>query len=399
MLVLVLNSGSSSIKYQLLEPDSGTVSASGLVSRIGEDVGPGEPTIEHHGRGGEIVHTGPIPDHAAGLKLVFGLFAADGQDLATAGLAAAGHRVVHGGEVFYRPTLITDEVLATIRDLSSLAPLHNPANVIGIECAMRLLPGVPQVAVFDTAFFHGLPAAAKTYAVDAGIAAKFGIRRYGFHGTSHEYVSGQAAAFLGRRPEDVNQIVLHLGNGASGSAIRAGRAVDTTMGMTPLEGLVMGTRSGDLDPGIILHLERNGLDVAEIDVLLNRESGLKGLSGINDFRELHAHMESGDAAARLAYDVYIHRLRHYIGAYLIELGRVDVITFTGGVGENSSQVRFDALAGLERFGIAIDPQLNDVRNRSAHRISKSDSEIAVLVVPTNEELAIARAAADLVRPG
>ncbi|MTE14872.1 acetate kinase [Nocardia aurantiaca] len=397
MKVLVINSGSSSIKYQLLDPETADVCAHGIVQRIGEAVEPDAVTVEHTAGEKTLEYQGSIVDHAQGLHVVFDLFIASGQDLAHADLAAVGHRVVHGGGVFYRPTLITDEVLRAIVDLSSLAPLHNPPNVIGIESARALLPDVPQVAVFDTAFFHNLPAAAKTYAIDPEIAAAHGVRKYGFHGTSHDYVSGQAAAFLGRDRADLNQIVLHLGNGASASAIRAGQAVDTSMGLTPLEGLVMGTRSGDLDPGIIFHLIRTaGMDVDDVDVLLNRNSGIKGISGVNDFRELGRLIETGHPTAKLAFDVYIHRLRRYVGAYMIELGTVDVVTFTAGVGENDAKVRAEALAGLERYGIRIDADRNNAKDRTARRISTDDSEVSVLVVPTNEELAIARAAADLV---
>ncbi|MFD0365360.1 acetate kinase [Nocardia sp. GCM10030253] len=395
-LVLVINSGSSSIKYQLLDPETGFVAASGMVERIGEQ----NAGIEHHADGKTVEHHGPIADHTAGLQLVFDMFSRSGRDLASQGVRAIGHRVVHGGEVFYRPTLIDDAVVAAISDLSSLAPLHNPANVAGIESARKLLPGVPQVAVFDTAFFHGLPDAAKTYAIDAKVAAAQGIRKYGFHGTSHEYVSGRVAELLDRDPAELNQIVFHLGNGASASAIRGSRPVDTTMGLTPLEGLVMGTRSGDLDPGIVPHLMRSAhLDIDQVDELLNRNSGLKGLSGVNDFRELQRLIDEGDAAAKLAYDVYIHRLRRYLGAYLVELGGVDAITFTAGVGENSPQVRADALAELARFGIAVDPVLNSAKDRAARHISAPGAEVAVLVVPTNEELAIARAAQRVVAAG
>ncbi|WP_327110666.1 acetate kinase [Nocardia sp. NBC_01730] len=388
-MVLVINSGSSSIKYQLLDPESSVVAASGTVERIGEDNG----GIEHHADGETTVRRGLIADHTAGLLLVFDMFSATGRDLVREGVHAVGHRVVHGGEVFYRPTLIDDSVVATISELSVLAPLHNPANVAGIESARELLPGVPQVAVFDTAFFHSLPDAAKTYAIDAKIAAAHGIRKYGFHGTSHEYVSGRAAALLGRDLAELNQIVFHLGNGASASAIRGGRPIDTSMGLTPLEGLVMGTRSGDLDPGIVPHLVRSAhLDIDQIDALLNRDSGIKGLSGVNDFRELQRLIDSGDGTARLAYDVYIHRLRRYLGAYLVELGGVDAIIFTAGVGENSPQVRADALADLSVFGIEVDPAANMAKDRGARHISPPGAPVAVLVVPTNEELAIARAA-------
>ncbi|MBF6357324.1 acetate kinase [Nocardia higoensis] len=391
--VLVINCGSSSIKYQLLEPDSGEVAASGLVERIGED----DSAIEH--RCGERVleRRGRIPDHRAGLRQVFELFDETGFDLAGAGLRAVGHRVVHGGEVFHQPTLVTDEVVATILELTDLAPLHNPPNAIGIESVRELLPDVPQVAVFDTAFFFDLPAAAATYAIDRKVAAEYGIRRYGFHGTSHEYVSGRAAEFLGRDPKQLRQIVFHLGNGASASAVRDSRPIDTSMGLTPLEGLVMGTRPGDLDPGILGHLAHaGGFDVERIDALLNHESGLKGMAGVNDFRELRRLIDAGDQHARLAYDVYVHRLRRYLGAYLVALGGVDVITFTAGVGENNPHVRADALAGLSTFGIEVDPALNASKDRTARRISPPDAPVTVLVVPTNEELAIARAASRVV---
>lgn len=380
--VLVLNSGSSSLKYQLLHPETGEVVHGGIVERIGES---------------------DVPDHKAALSLVFDEFAGRGLDLTdgagtSQGIAAVGHRVVHGGRSFHSPTLIDDHVLAEVRRLSSLAPLHNPANAEGIEVARELLPGVKQVAVFDTAFFFDLPPAAATYAIDRELATEHALRRYGFHGTSHQYVSQQAAKFLGRDDSEVNQIVLHLGNGASASAVRGGCAVDTSMGLTPLEGLVMGTRSGDIDPGLVLHLGRTlGMDIDQIDDLLNRRSGLKGIAGENDFRALRTLIEEGDEQARLAYEVYIHRLRRYIGAYLIDLGGADAITFTAGVGENAAQVRADALAGLERFGIVVDPDRNAGRITEPTRISPDDpaATVAVLVVPTNEELAIAREAAAL----
>ncbi|MGV8872717.1 MAG: acetate kinase [Rhodococcus sp. (in: high G+C Gram-positive bacteria)] len=393
MSILVVNSGSSSVKFQLLDAVSGESVASGLVERIGEADG----RVELDYRGESAERTQHIDDHGAGLALAFRMLADAGVELESV-VTAVGHRVVHGGTVFYRPTIIDDSVLQQISDLSSLAPLHNPPNVLGIEVARKQLPNVPHVAVFDTAFFHSLPAAAATYAIDATVAAEHDIRRYGFHGTSHHYVSDQVATFLGRDLADLNQIVLHLGNGASASAVAGGKAVDTSMGLTPLEGLVMGTRSGDLDPGVILHLRRSaGMSVDEIDELLNRRSGLIGLSGVNDFRELQQRIDDGDTAARLAYDVYIHRLRKYIGAYMLGLGRLDVITFTAGVGENAAAVRADALANLQGFGIEIDPDRNAMRGRAARVISTDSSTVTVLVVPTNEELAIARATDDLVR--
>ncbi|WP_194827034.1 acetate kinase [Nocardia sp. XZ_19_231] len=393
-LVLVLNSGSSSIKYQLLHAVSAEVLASGLVEKIGESNG---GRIVHEAGPAKLEYNGTIEDHKAGLLRAFEMFRETGLDLTTIGIGAVGHRVVHGGEVFWEPTLITDDVLHAIDELSVLAPLHNPANVVGIESTRELLPDIPEVAVFDTAFFHTLPDAAKTYAIDAKLAAAHGIRKYGFHGTSHQYVSEKAAQYLGRPTEELNQIVFHLGNGASASSIQGGVAIDTTMGMTPLEGLVMGTRPGDLDPGVMPFLMRAAdLDVSEVEQLLNRNSGIKGLSGVNDFRELQKLIDGGDTQAKLAYDVYIHRLRRYLGAYLVELGTVDDIVFTAGVGENSPAVRADALAGLQALGIEIDPARNETRAPGIRRISPDFAPVTVLVVPTNEELAIARAAHELV---
>ncbi|MBD0860445.1 acetate kinase [Gordonia sp. zg691] len=391
--VLVFNAGSSSLKYQLVQPDDGTVLAEGIAERIG-DAG---SSITHEQNGESVTETLVLDDHLAAVQRAEQFFADNGTDLASAGLTAVGHRVVHGGRSFHEPTLVTPHVISEIKRISTLAPLHNPANLVGILAAQDLLPDVPSVAVFDTAFFHGLPDAAATYAIDREVAVEHAIRRYGFHGTSHEYVSGRVAEFLGRDPADLNQIVLHLGNGASASAIAGGHPIDTSMGMTPLEGLVMGTRSGDIDPGLVLHLNRIAdLSVDEIDTLLNKRAGLKGLCGENDFRTITELMDSGDAAARRAFDVYIHRLRRYLGAYTFALGRLDAITFTAGVGENSARVRSEALAGLEGFGIRVDPGRNEVRDKAARRISADDSAVEVLVVPTNEELAIARQSAAVV---
>ncbi len=375
--VLVLNSGSSSVKYAVLEPDSGVLVADGIVERIGEE-------------GAERA----VTDHAAAMQVVFDSLASDGHRLDDLGLVAVGHRVVHGGQDLYRPTVVDDATIARLKELSPLAPLHNPPAILGIEVARKALPDLPHVAVFDTAFFHDLPPAAATYAIDAEVAGSWHIRRYGFHGTSHQYVSEQAAAFLNVPLESLSQIVLHLGNGASASAILGGRPVETSMGLTPMEGLVMGTRSGDVDPGVIFYLWRTaGMSVEDIEAMLNRRSGVRGLGGEIDFRVLHQRIESGDAAAQLAYDVYIHRLRKYVGAYLATLGSVDVITFTAGVGENDAAVRRDVLSGLTAFGIELDEHLNASPARTARRISPEGAPITVLVVPTNEELAIARACA------
>jgi acetate kinase len=391
--VLVLNSGSSSMKYQVIDVDSGEMRAKGLVERIGEREG----AARHTEPQGEQTWTGSIPDHAAALEIADELASRRGERLTELGLLAVGHRVVHGGSVFREPVVVDEEVLQQIRDLASLAPLHNPANADGIEQAMATFGGVPQVAVFDTAFFRSLPDAAATYAIDRKLAADHDVRRFGFHGTSHEYVAGRVAEHLGRDLADLDQIVLHLGNGASASAIRGGVAVETSMGLTPLEGLVMGTRGGDIDPGVLLHLNREaGLGVDELDQLLNRRSGLFGLAGVNDFRDLMHRVDEGDAAAQLALDVYCHRLRKYVGGYLAVLGGVDVITFTAGVGENSPRLRAHALAGLERLGIEVDPQRNEAESTDPRVISPDRASVTVMVVPTNEELAIARATAALV---
>ncbi len=390
--VLVLNCGSSSIKYQLIDTDSGEAHASGLVEKIGSVDG-----VVTHKEGADSVRIeGAIADHSVGLTLMRQAFADAGNDLNDRGVVAVGHRVVHGGTTFTGPVLIDDTVVGEIGELSVLAPLHNPANLVGIERAMANFPHLPHVAVFDTAFFADLPAAAATYAIDHALAAKHGVRRYGFHGTSHSYVSRQVAAFVDRPYGELNQIVLHLGAGASVAAIRGGRPVDTSMGMTPLQGLVMATRSGDIDPGALFHLHRvAGLSVDEIDTLLNRRSGVQGLSGVSDFRDLHRLIATGDANAQLALDVWVHRVRSYLGAYYALLGSVDVITFTAGVGENDARARELVMADLAGLGISVDPVRNAESSRGARVISPDGSPVTVLVVPTNEELAIARATVEV----
>lgn len=345
----------------------------------------------------ERIGEGQVRDHAEALQSAFDQMAEAGQRLETLELIAVGHRVVHGGPDLYEPTLIDEALVARIDELSPLAPLHNPPALLGIAEARKALPDLPHVAVFDTAFFHDLPAAAATYAIDSDVAEQWHIRRYGFHGTSHQYVSEQAAAFLGVPLDSVRQIVLHLGNGASASAIVGGRPVDTSMGLTPMEGLVMGTRSGDIDPGVLFYLWRTAhMTVEDIEEMLNRRSGVRGLGGEVDFRVLHERIESGDTSAQLAYDVYIHRLRKYIGAYLALMGSADVITFTAGVGENDAAVRRDALSGMAPLGIELDEALNSSPEKTARRISADTSPTTVLVVPTDEELAIARACTHLV---
>ena len=309
---------------------------------------------------------------------------------------AVGHRVVHGGRLFSEPQLIVDQIESMIEDLIPLAPLHNPANLDGIRVARSLLPDIPHVAVFDTAFFNRLPPAAALYAINNDVASQYDIRRYGFHGTSHEFVSQQVPALLGRDPKHTHQITLHLGNGASAAAIRNGRPIDTSMGLTPLAGLAMGTRSGDIDPGIIFHLSRQaGMSIDEIDNLLNKQSGVKGIAGVNDFRVLRERINNEDQDAWLAYNIYIHQLRRFIGSYMIALGRVDAITFTAGVGENDTEVRQDSLYNLDMYGIDFDKEANLVRSKEPRMISTADSQVKVFVVPTNEELAIAQKAAGI----
>ncbi|MEU6180527.1 acetate kinase [Streptomyces coeruleorubidus] len=385
--VLVLNSGSSSVKYQLLDMRDSSRLAVGLVERIGEQTS----RLKHTPAGGESrKRGGAIADHDAALKAVAEELAKDGLGLDSPDLAAIGHRVVHGGRSFTEPTVIDDAVLAEIERLIPVAPLHNPANLTGIRTAQSLRPDLPQVAVFDTAFHTTMPESAARYAIDVKTADEHRIRRYGFHGTSHAYVSRATAELLGKAPEDVNVIVLHLGNGASASAVRGGRCVDTSMGLTPLEGLVMGTRSGDMDPAVIFHLMRVGeMSADEIDTLLNKKSGLIGLCGDNDMREIRRRVDEGDEQAELAFDIYIHRLKKYIGAYYAVLGRVDAVAFTAGVGENAAPVREAALAGLEELGLAVDGERNAVRGDEARLISPAGARVAVAVVPTDEELEIA----------
>lgn len=393
---LVLNSGSSSIKFQLVDPASAATDApfvSGLVEQIGEPSG----RVVLKTGSEKFVLESEIPDHGHGLTLAFDFMDEHGCGPSSVEVVAVGHRVVHGGTEFSGPTLIDDEVVEKIRRLIPLAPLHNPANLDGIEVARRILADIPHVAVFDTGFFQELPDYSANYAINSETARDYDIRRYGFHGTSHEFVSAAIPELLGRPAEEVNQIVLHLGNGASASAIRGGRPIDTSMGLTPLAGLVMGTRCGDIDPGIIFHLSRNaGLTIDEIDTLLNKRSGIKGIAGVNDFRVLHERIAEGDDQAALALELYLHQLRRFIGAYTFALGRLDAIAFTAGVGENDDIVRARALEGLENFGIVLDPARNKVRGDAVHEISAEDSAVKVFVVPTNEELAIARYAAAFV---
>lgn len=388
--VLVLNSGSSSLKYQVVDAGTGAALAAGLVERIG---GSGQGRLTHTVDGAPQASDVDVPDHTAAMAAMTTAFDEHGPDLAEVGLVAVGHRVVQGGARFGQSVRLDEAAVAVIEGLSDLAPLHNPANVAGIRVAMERFPELPHVAVFDTAFHLGMPEVAHTYAIDREVAREHRIRRYGFHGTSHSYVSRVAARLLGREPSETNVIVLHLGNGASACAVRGGASVDTSMGLTPLEGLVMGTRSGDLDPAVVLHLARTaGMDVQEIDDLLNKRSGVLGLSGRQDMRDLVTAAAAGDAPAQLALEVYCYRLRKYIGAYTAVLERVDAVVFTAGVGENSAPVRELALRGLGVLGIELDDAANHAPSRIARDVATAASRVRVLVVPTDEELEIAREA-------
>ncbi len=392
MKVLVLNSGSSSIKFQLFKPDQWAVVASGSVSRIGE---PGGlltwKWLDAAGRTETREDALPIATHHAGLERMVAGLRESGSLGDLAELLAVGHRVVHGGEAFHEPTVVDDDVVDAIRQMIPLAPLHNPANLDGILVARELFPDVPQVAVFDTAFHQTMPRTAYRYAIPEYLYREHRVRRYGFHGTSHHYVAKRAAQMLGKAIERCNLITLHLGNGSSATAIRNGVSVDTSMGMTPLEGLVMGTRCGDIDPAVHFYLCKNlGFDNQTLDDLFNRQSGLLGLCGLNDMREIHARAEAGDEKAELAIGISCHRLKKYIGAYSAELGRVDAVCFTGGIGENDSETRARACSGLGNLGIHLDQQANLHAGGGEHRISAPDSPVQVLVIPTNEELEIAR---------
>lgn len=366
--VFVLNCGSSSIKWAVVDPVSGDRLRSGIVDRIG--VSPSDP-----------------PDHRHALRSIL-------DELGDLRVDAIGHRVVHGGIDFDGPTVVTDEVEELIMGLSALAPLHNPPSLAGIVAAREWFPGITQVAVFDTAFHRSLPPHAYTYALDRTMAKAQGIRRFGFHGISFQYVSRAAAAELGRPLESLKMIVFHLGNGASVCAIDGGRSIDTSMGMTPTEGLVMGTRTGDIDPGALVHLLRAGVTPDELDHLLNRTGGLTGMAGTADYRDVEAAASLGDADAVLALAVMHHRLRHYLGAYLAILGGADAIVFTGGIGEHSATTRERALAGLDALGIQVDKERN-----ASHLsvISTPTSAVTVMVIPTNEEGEIARQVTALLR--
>ena len=388
--ILLLNCGSSSIKYQLLNSETEEPTAVGIVQRVGQ----GSSTLDHEVGGQEFHVDQDFADHTEAVAAVVDMFNEHGPALDD--VIAVGHRTVHGGATFQQSVRIDDAVIAKLHELSDLAPLHNPPAIAGIEAAMRVLPDVPHVAIFDTAFFSTLPAEAYTYALDREVMREHGIRKYGFHGTSHQYVSQQAAEFLDRPLKDLKIIVCHLGNGASISAIDGGVAVDTSMGLTPLEGLVMGTRSGDVDPGLHKFLGSKGMTLAQIDTFLNKQSGMLGLCGFTDMRDVATEIADGNEDARLALDVYVHRLVSYIGSYIAVLGGVDALCFTAGVGENAAHVRRPVIERLRGLGFELDVEANEKRSKESREISTADSKVRVLVIPTNEELAMARETLDVI---
>jgi acetate kinase len=396
MKILVINCGSSSLKYQFIDMKDESVLAKGLVERIGIE----GSVLKHEKTGMEKqTITAEMPNHEVALKLVMDALINESYGVIKdfKEIDAVGHRVVHGGEDFANSVLIDDKVMKSIEDCIDLAPLHNPPNIIGIKACQKLLPGVKMVAVFDTAFHQTIPDYAYMYAIPYEYYEKYKIRRYGFHGTSHRFVSKRASELMGKKIDQCNIITCHLGNGASVAAIKNGKTIDTSMGFTPLEGLIMGTRSGDIDPAVIPFLsEKEKMSIKEIDTLLNKKSGVLGVSGVSsDFRDIEGEAEKGNDRARLALDMFHTRVKKYIGAYMAELGNVDAVVFTAGLGENSAESRKEICKGLESLGIEIDVDANKTRGKE-QLISKKDSKIKVFVIPTNEELVIARDTLEIV---
>ena len=397
MNILVINAGSSSLKYQLLNPDTGDLLAKGLCERIGID---GKFTYKPQIEGKETLSAVDVamPTHAEAIQAVLDALvdAKNGVIGSMQEIDAVGHRVVHGGEAFNQSVVITDEVLKAIEDCIPLAPLHNPANLTGIRACQKVMPGVPMVAVFDTAFHQTMPAKAYMYALPYAYYETDKVRRYGFHGTSHKYVSGRAAAMLGKKPEELKLVSCHLGNGSSIAAVDCGKSVDTSMGFTPLAGLPMGTRSGDLDAGILEYLmNKYGMDIKEMLNVLNKKSGVEGLSGVSsDFRDLENAAAEGNQRALLAEEKFAYEVKKYVGAYAAAMGGVDAIIFTAGVGENDKGIRAMVCQGLEYMGVKLDAEANNVRGKECV-ISTADSKVKILLIPTNEELMIAKDTAAL----
>lgn len=392
MKVAVMNCGSSSIKYEVFDAGEWVMLATGLIEKIGSEEGRLRQTKRNaDGTYKEQSFTKPLKDHREGFAFMEEVNRNERIIQNESELFGIGHRVVHGGDLFRDPAVVDDEVVAAIKRLIPLAPLHNPSNLLGIEVSRERFPGVPQVAVFDTAFHQTLPPHAYHYAVPYDLYEEHHARRYGFHGTSHAYVSKEAAIHLGKPLSEVNLITLHLGNGASAAAVKGGRSIDTSMGMTPLEGLVMGTRCGDIDPSLPFYLmRRTAMAPDDVENLLNRESGLKGICGLNDMREIQGLAANGNERAELALGMFCYRIRKYIGAYFAVVGKPDAIVFTGGIGENSAAVRQQSCEGLEHIGIAVDPEKNMTAAGAVTEIQKEGHLVRVLVIKTNEELEIAR---------
>jgi acetate kinase len=389
MKILVINSGSSSIKFRLVESSTGISLASGLIERIGLEQG----RMDYRPNGGDkLVTELPIPNHSVGLSLLLEQLQHPecGAVKSLSEIGAVGHRVVHGGERFTDSVLIGPEVIAELEECSFMAPLHNPPNLLGIRASMELLPGVPNVAVFDTAFHQTMPPVAYVYPLPWEVFETRRMRRYGFHGTSHQYVAMQAARILGRPFEEVNTIVCHLGNGSSITAVRNGRSIDTSLGYGTMCGVMMGTRSGDVDPAILLELIENGMSARDVKDMVYKKSGLLGISGVSsDMRDVEAAADRGDQRARLSLDLFADKVRKYIGGYAVTLGRVDAIAFTAGIGENGPEIRETICTGLEAIGALLDPEANKVRGQEKV-VSTPDSRVKIMVIPTNEELMIAR---------
>ena len=398
MKVLVLNCGSSSLKYQLIDMENEAVLCIGLVERIG--IEGSILTQKKDGVEGKYIVEQPMKDHQDAIKLVLEgvLDSTYGGVKDMAEIDAVGHRVVHGGEKFASSVIITEEVEEAMRKCSELAPLHNPANLMGIDAIKAVLPGVPNVGVFDTAFHQTMPASSYLYGLPHRLYTEYGVRRYGFHGTSHKYVSQRAAAMLGKDIADLKIITCHLGNGASIAAVDGGKVVDTSMGLTPLEGLIMGTRCGDIDPAIIpFIMKKENLDADGVDKLMNKESGVYGMTGISsDFRDISTAAAEGNQKAIDALDAYHKRVKKYIGAYAAEMNGVDAIVFTAGLGENGIEDRLAIASNLEVLGVKMDAEANNVRGKETV-ISAADSQVKVLLIPTNEELMIARDTLELVK--
>jgi len=396
MKILVINCGSSSLKYQLIDMADESVLAKGLVERIG--IEGSVLTHKPNGKDKAVIQQ-PMKDHKDAIKLVLDALVdpVHGVIKSMSEVSAVGHRVVHGGEKYSKSVLIDDSVMKALEECTKLAPLHNPPNLIGINACRALMPGVPMVAVFDTAFHQTMPKSSYMYALPYELYEKYGVRRYGFHGTSHKYVSGLCAEMMGKNIEDLKIITCHLGNGASVAAVCNGKVVDTSMGFTPLEGLVMGTRCGDMDPAIVTFLqEEAGMSSKEVNNLMNKKSGVLGISGVSsDFRDIEAAAEKGDERAALALDVFHYRVKKYIGAYAAAMGGVDAIVFTAGLGENSPETRMEVCKGLEFLGVSIDPEKNNCRGKQVD-ISAEGATVRTFVIPTNEELMIAKDTRDIV---